>query len=62
MDNWGSVTLGTLRGTVSMCLRVITTEAKDFGYLSTESYSLLIEIAPANTNSLNFCVVPVLAK
>lgn len=45
-----------------MCLRMTTTEAKDFGGLSIEAYSLRIEIAPGNTNSLNFCVVPVLAK
>lgn len=55
-DNWGSITVGTLWGDASMCLKVISTEATDFGHLSMDSYSLLIEIAPRNTNSRDFCV------
>lgn len=56
VDNWGSITLGTLWGTVSICLGRISSEAKEFGHFFIESYSLQIEIAPRNTNSVNFWV------
>lgn len=53
MDNWGSDIWATLRGA---CTSQISTEAEEFGHLSIDSCSLLIEVAPGNTNSMHFCV------